>query len=324
MIYLIFLAQTSCATKAWSTIIYQAESPTSECWANLEGSSIMLTREENEMLTCVGPGTPAGDLLRRYWFPVAVAGEITAENPTQLVRILGETLVLFRDTSGRIGLLADRCSHRGASLCYGRVEERGIACPYHGWLYDTRGNCLETPAEPPESKFHLTVKQKSYPVQGFVGLYWTYMGPDPAPLLPKYDVWVRQDGERKIFIQPQLDCNWFQAMENSVDPAHLQILHQNTAGRGRAVASTTRGLTDDVEKFDFYEVPYGIMKRRTYSNGMIDEHPLIFPNILRQANCTQIRVPIDNTHTKIYFIRFFRNEDGSIIEKEEDPPVEYV
>jgi 5,5'-dehydrodivanillate O-demethylase len=284
----------------------------------------MLTREENERLTGVGPGTPAGELLRRYWLPVGVAKELTQENPTQLVRILGETLVLFRDTSGRIGLLADRCSHRGASLCYGRVEERGIACPYHGWLYDTRGNCLETPAEPPESKFHLTVKQKSYPVQRFVGLYWTYMGPDPAPLLPKYDVWVRQDGERKIFIQPQLDCNWFQAMENSVDPAHLQILHQNTAGRGRAVASTTRGLTDDVEKFDFYEVPYGIMKRRTYSNGMIDEHPLIFPNILRQANCTQIRVPIDDTHTKIYFIRFFRNEDGSIIEKEEDPPVEYV
>jgi len=284
----------------------------------------MLTREENEMLTRVGPGTPAGELLRRYWLPVGVAQELTQDNPTQIVRILGETLVLFRDKSGRIGLLADRCSHRGASLCYGRVEERGIACPYHGWLYDTQGNCLETPAEPPESKFHLTVKHKSYPVQRFIGLYWTYMGPEPAPLLPKYDVWARQDGQRKLFIQPQLDCNWFQPMENSVDPAHLQILHQNTAGRGRVIANTTRGLTDDVQKFEFYEVPYGIMKRRTYSNGMIDEHPLIFPNILRQANCTQIRVPMDDTHTKIYFIRFFPNEDGSLIEKEEDPPVEYV
>ena len=137
----------------------------------------MLTREENEILTRVGPGTPAGEFLRRYWFPVAVASELTDENPTQLVRILGETLVLFRDKTGHVGLLTDRCSHRGASLCYGRVEERGIACPYHGWLYDTKGNCLETPAEPWESKFHLTVKQSSYPVQKLVGLYWAYMGP---------------------------------------------------------------------------------------------------------------------------------------------------
>lgn len=284
----------------------------------------MLTKEENDTLTRVGPGTPAGELLRRYWLPVGVAQELTPENPTQLVRILGEVLVLFRDKSGRVGLLADRCSHRGASLCYGRVEERGISCAYHGWLYDTQGNCLETPPEPAESKFPLTVKQKAYPVQKFIGLYWTCMGPQPAPLLPKYDVWVRQDGKRKIIIQPQLDCNWLQAMENSVDPAHLMILHQNTANRGRTAASTTRGFTDDVEKFDFYEVPYGIMKRRTYKNGMIDEHPLIFPNILRQGNATQIRVPIDDTHTKIYFVRFFPSEDGKPVEQEDEPPADYV
>ena len=132
----------------------------------------MLTKEENERLTRVGPGTPAGELLRRYWLPVGVASELSAEAPTQIVRILGETLVLFRDKSGRVGLLEDRCSHRGASLCYGRVEERGISCPYHGWLYDTKGNCVETPAEPSESRFHLTVKQKAYPVQKLVGLYW--------------------------------------------------------------------------------------------------------------------------------------------------------
>ena len=152
----------------------------------------MLTREENETLTRVGPGTPAGELLRRYWYPVAVASELTAENPTQLVRILGETLVLFRDKKGHVGLLTDRCSHRGASLSYGRVEERGIACPYHGWLYDTKGNCLETPAEPCESKFHLTVKQRSYPVQKLVGLYWAYLGPQPMPLIPNFDIWFRQ------------------------------------------------------------------------------------------------------------------------------------
>jgi len=283
----------------------------------------MLTREENERLTGVGRGTPAGELLRRYWFPVGVASELTDEAPTQLVRILGETLVLFRDKKGRVGLLEDRCPHRGASLSYGRVEERGLSCPYHGWLFDAKGNCLETPAEPCESKFHLTVKQRSYPVQKLVGLYWAYLGPVPLPLIPNFDIWFRKDGERKIFIQPQLDCNWFQAMENSMDPAHLQILHQETAGRGRAISNSTRGLTDDVASFDFYEVPYGLMKRRTYRNGMVDEHPVIFPNILRQGNVGQIRVPMDDTHTKIYFVRFFPNEDGSIVENDE-PPVEYI
>ncbi len=283
----------------------------------------MLTREENEMLTRVGPGTPAGELLRRYWLPVGVASELTAENPTQLVRILGETLVLFRDKSGSIGLIDDRCAHRGASLCYGRVEKRGLACPYHGWLYDTKGNCLETPAEPAGSKFHLTIKQPAYPVQRAVGLYWTYMGPLPAPVISNYDILFRKDGRRKIFVQPQLDCNWFQAMENSVDPAHLQILHQETAGRGRRINDTTRGLTDDVAGFDFYETSYGIMKRRAYRNGMVDEHPLIFPNILRQGNAAQIRVPMDDTHTRIFYVRFSPSENGEIVEND-DPPVEHT
>lgn len=284
----------------------------------------MLSREENEVLTRVGPGTPAGELLRRYWLPVAVASELTEENPTKLVRILSEDLVLFRDKQGRVGLLADRCSHRGASLSYGRVEERGIACAYHGWLYDIEGSCLETPPEPAGSKFCFTVKHKAYPVQKFVGLYWTFMGPKPAPLIPRYDVWVRKDGRRRITVQPQLDCNWFQAMENSVDPAHLQILHQNTAMKGRTPVNTTRGFTDDIEGFEFYETPYGIMKKRTYRSGVLDEHPLIFPNILRQGNGTQIRVPMDDTHTKIFIIRFYPTEDGSIVKEEGDPQVEYV
>src|ERR687892_1457399 len=118
----------------------------------------MLTREENDRLTRVARGTPAGELLRRYWLPVGVASELTDERPTQLVRILGETLVLFRDKRGNVGLLDDRCAHRGVSLSYGRVEERGIACAYHGWFYDIQGNCLETPAEPAESNFCRTVK----------------------------------------------------------------------------------------------------------------------------------------------------------------------
>jgi 5,5'-dehydrodivanillate O-demethylase oxygenase subunit len=284
----------------------------------------MLTQEQNERLTRVGPGTPAGELLRRYWHPVAAAEELTDDRPTKHARILGEDLVLFRDKQGRVGLLDDRCPHRGASVLYGRVEKRGIACAYHGWLFDTEGNCLECPPEPAESKFHLTVKHKAYPVQKFLGLYWTYMGPKPLPLIPNYDLWVRRDGKRRIIVQPQLDCNWFQAMENSVDPSHLQILHQTMIGRGRTIASTTRGLTDDVEKFEFYEFPYGIMKKRAYKNGLVDEHPLIFPNILRQSNATQIRMPIDDTHTKIFFVRFDPTENGSAVKEQGDPPVHYI
>jgi 5,5'-dehydrodivanillate O-demethylase len=286
----------------------------------------MLTKEENEMLTRVGRGTPGGELLRRYWLPVSVAQEVTEEKPTKFIRVLGEDLVLFRDKSGRVGLLEDRCSHRGASLSYGRVEERGISCAYHGWLYDIEGNCLEAPPEPTGSKFCLSVKHRAYPVQKLTGLYWAYLGPQPAPVIPKIDVWARTDGRRKVVVQPRLDCNWLQAMENSVDPAHLQILHQDTAldaGRGRKPPSTTRGFTDDIESFEFHEVPLGIMKKRTYKNGIIDEHPLIFPNILRQGNGAQIRVPIDDTHTMIFIVRFFPNPDGKVTEDDE-VQIEYV
>lgn len=278
----------------------------------------MLTREENELLTRIGPGTPAGALLRRYWHPIAPAAELTDEQPTRFVRILGEDLVLFKDKSGHVGLLADHCSHRGASLLYGRVEERGIACAYHGWLYDTTGNCLETPAEPAGSMFHLTVKHPAYPVQELAGLYWAYLGPLPAPVIPMFDVWSAQDGVLKIDVYPKLDCNWFQAMENSMDPAHLQILHQDS--NNRRAENSTRGNTDDVQQFEFYEVPYGIIKKRTYKNGLVDEHPVIFPNILRVSNVAQIRVPEDDEHTQIFFVRFVPSDmdDPSI------PAVRYV
>jgi len=239
------------------------------------------------------------------------------------VRVLGEDLVLFRDKKGRVGLLADRCSHRGASLLYGRVEERGIACAYHGWLYDIEGNCLETPPEPGDSKFRLTIKHKAYPVQKFVGFYWAYMGPKPAPMIPPLDIWVRKDGRRGVVVYKVVDCNWLQSMENSVDPAHLQILHLNTTW-SRKAPSTTRGYIDEVERIDFDEVPYGIMKRRLFKNGRQDNHPLIFPNNLRQANSTQFRVPIDDTHTWHVHVVFDPSDDGRIVQEPEDLPVKYM
>src|SRR5438034_8324051 len=158
---------------------------------------MFLNAEEIKKITQVGPGTPGGEFLRRYWQPVAGLHQVTEENPTAHIRILGEDLVLFRDKSGRVGAIQDHCVHRGASLLYGRVEERGIACAYHGWLYDTQGNCLETPAEPADSKFCLTVKAKAYPVQEFLGALWLYLGPRPAPLIPPFD-FLRRKGRPRI------------------------------------------------------------------------------------------------------------------------------
>ncbi len=286
----------------------------------------MLTLEENEILTRVGPGTPCGELFRRYWLPVAPVAELTDEKPTRFVRLLGEDLVLFKDKSGGVGLIADHCAHRGASLLYGRVEERGISCAYHGWLYDTKGNCLETPAEPDGSMFHLTVKQRAYPVQSYVGLYWAYLGPEPVPVIPRYDLWARKDGTHRVIVQPRLDCNWLQPMENSVDPSHSRVLHADVTerGGGRQLQNTTRGTTDAVQYFDFYELPIGIMKKRVSRNGHLDEHPLIFPNILRHGNDTQIRVPIDDTHTQVVFVNFEPSEDGSEVDEPEVLPVEYL
>ncbi len=166
------------------------------------------------------------------------------------------------------------------------------------------------------------MKHRAYPVKRFLGLYWAYLGPLPAPVIPRYDAWVSNQGRRRVTFRP-LECNWLQPMENSVDPAHLQILHQDqgTNRQSGEAGSTTRGRTDDVAAFDFYEVPYGIVKRRTYHNGLVDEHPLIFPNILRHQG-TQIRVPIDDTHTMHVLISFRGTEDGDEVD-EADPPAGY-
>ncbi|NIO10429.1 MAG: Rieske 2Fe-2S domain-containing protein, partial [Deltaproteobacteria bacterium] len=258
----------------------------------------MLTQAENDFFTRVGPGTPAGEWLRRFWHPIAPACEVSDDNPTRFVRLLGEDLVLFKDKRGRVGLIQHRCPHRGASLLFGRVEERGIACAYHGWLYDTQGNCLETPAEPPDSTLRLKVKPQVYPVQRFIGMYWAYLGPQPAPVIPRYKQWVEANEKLRITVYPRLDCNWFAALENALDPAHLQFLHQDSKS-GLVPTNTTRGNTDDVETFDFYETPYGIMKRRFWKNGSVDEHAFNWPTYLTTG---WLRTPVDDEHTLVVVV----------------------
>ena len=189
-------------------------------------------------LTLVGAGTPMGELLRRYWHPIGLAAD-AAETPRK-VRALGEDLVLFRDKAGRAGLLYPRCAHRGTSLYYGKVEERGLRCCYHGWLYDVTGQCLEQPCEPNGGERRGNVRQPWYPLEERYGLVFAYMGPpDRKPVLPAYDV-LEEPGAGEVLEAddtsigsggpPVVPCNWLQHFENVMDPYHVPILHGSFSG----------------------------------------------------------------------------------------------
>lgn len=187
----------------------------------------MLTAEENELLTCVGPGTPMGELMRRYWLPAIHSRELPEPDcPPVRVRLLGEDLVAFRDSNGGVGLLAEHCSHRRASLFYGRNEECGLRCIYHGWKYDVDGNILDTPAEPPNSALKYHVKHRAYPCHEINGLVMTYMGPrEKQPLFPNLP-WFTLPPERVGIADKLLnECNWLQALEGDCDPTHSPYLH---------------------------------------------------------------------------------------------------
>jgi phthalate 4,5-dioxygenase oxygenase subunit len=186
-----------------------------------------MKREENELLTRTGPGTPGGDLMRRYWQPVALAREL-GEAPLP-VRILAEDLVLYRDGEGQLGLLGLLCSHRCADLSYGRIEPKGLRCLYHGWLYDHAGHCLEQPAEPEGSRYKDEVRHKAYPCHEAGGVILAYMGPDAPPLVPNFHFLVAP--QRHLFqTKVHHACNYLQANEGNLDPSHLSFLHAMNPG----------------------------------------------------------------------------------------------
>jgi 5,5'-dehydrodivanillate O-demethylase oxygenase subunit len=280
----------------------------------------MLTREANERLTATGPGTPMGTLLRCYWHPIATTFELDSE-PVLPVRLLGENLVLYRDDDGRLGLVAERCPHRGASLSYGIPEPEGLRCPYHGWLFSAEGRCLEQPAEPPFSTFHNRIRIPAYPVQEMGGLVWAYLGKQPAPLLPRYDLFVEENRERRIGIS-RVPCNWLQIMENSVDPVHLEYLH----GKYTNYVMGRQGRSDVAQvrhheriAFDVFE--HGISKRRLLEGQSEDcdewrvGHPILFPCILAVGDNSyprfDIRVPLDDTNTLHYWYEALPRAPGS-------------
>lgn len=185
----------------------------------------MISQELNETLTQSGPGTPAGEVMRRYWQPAALSDELAVKRPVVPVRLLGEDLVLFRDSDGELGLIERACPHRGADLCYGRLEDNGLRCPFHGWHFDRTGQCVEQPGEPVGSTMHKQIKNKSYPVIEHNGIIFAYMGPGAPPPLPGFDCF--RAPETHVFAFKGLwECNWLQAMEVGIDPAHASFLHR--------------------------------------------------------------------------------------------------
>ncbi len=186
----------------------------------------MLNAADNETLCRVGPGTPMGELMRRYWLPVLISGELPVpDGEPQRVRILGEDLIAFRATSGTVGLIQNACPHRGASMFFGRNEEEGLRCVYHGWKFDVTGACVDMPSEPAESNFRNKVRTRAYPCVERHGVVWTYMGPEATPPpLPMIEPNMLTE-DRRVVQKFQRECNWLQAMEGDIDTAHQSFLH---------------------------------------------------------------------------------------------------
>src|SRR6185436_18089509 len=208
----------------------------------------MLPKDENEILCRVGPGTAMGNLLRQYWFPAMPSYELASpDGPPIKVRLLGEDLVAFRDTSGQIGLVANACPHRGASLFFGRNEEDGLRCVYHGWKFDIEGTCVDMPNEPASSVFANKVKQPAYPTAEGGGLVWVFMGPrDKQPSLPEFE-FMGLPPEHVYASKRIQACNYLQNLEGEVDSSHVSFLHSN-------LSSEAEGMASGVDRHPVFEV----------------------------------------------------------------------
>jgi nitrite reductase/ring-hydroxylating ferredoxin subunit len=245
----------------------------------------------------VGPGTPAGEWFRRYWLVVGTVQELY--DIPQAVKILGEELVLFRDPNGQIGLLGEHCPHRGSSLEYGDIEDGGLRCPYHGWLFDVHGRCLEMPAEPKDSKFCQKVKHLAYPVRELGGLIFAYMGPDQAkpPPLPQYAPLLERGGQRQVEPVRHADYNWFNFFENSADPAHVCVLHRH-AGYGQQSWGDHFFSYTDMPNVDFVEMDYGMKVVMTKpgprpGTEFVDEMSLALPSIVQVGDTEFVHAKMD-------------------------------
>ncbi len=287
----------------------------------------MISAEENNLLTQIGPETPCGNLLRRYWQPVALAEELPEGGAPVKVKILSEELVLFRDDLGRPGLLGLHCSHRGTDLSYGRVEDGGLRCLYHGWLYDVAGRCLEQPGEPGGGEHKDAIRHPAYPCKEAGGIIFTYMGPGEPPLLPNYDFLIAP-AEYRAAIKIFHECSFLQGNEGNIDPVHLSFLHQylseGQVARQRIVkgSDTTDNtlLANDIAPTIEVEVTDFGLRIHTLRNAGPDKHyfrvtNFVMPNLSAFGGSTvgdgyavHWHVPIDDTHHWKYIFMFSRTK----------------
>ncbi len=281
----------------------------------------MLTREENELLCRVEGDAAMGQLMRRHWQPICLVEEVSEPDGKPVrARMFGEDLVVFRDSDGRIGVLGEYCPHRGASLAFGRNEECGLRCLYHGWKMDVEGNVLEMVSEPAESGMVQKVKHKAYPTQEWCGFVWTYMGPKDMVPAFRPPVWAPTKETRVSVAKAILPCNWAQVLEGAIDSAHSSSLHSSDmvparVGGAEATDKTwLRPSTDKAPRLQLERTGYGFRYaaiRRPIQNAATTEYvrstvfvapatALIPPN--NKYNVANINVPRDDTSTAFYFI----------------------
>jgi 5,5'-dehydrodivanillate O-demethylase len=261
----------------------------------------VLTAEKNRQLCEVGPGKPMGELLRRYWMPIGGVGEFD-KRAIKPMKLLGESLVLYKDRSGNFGLLGRNCPHRRADLSFGYVEDVGIRCNYHGWLMDRDGSVLEQPYEDtanPGVNFKAKCHTKSYPVREVAGLLFTYMGPAPVPELPVWEPFTWENGFREVVVT-EVPCNWFQCQENSCDPVHFEWMHDNW---GDHLQGSTQNNAPKHLKLDFDEFEHGFTYRRV-REGQPEGSELwtvgrvtLWPNGFYLGSHFEWRIPMDDENT---------------------------
>ncbi|HEX9462182.1 MAG TPA: Rieske 2Fe-2S domain-containing protein [Alphaproteobacteria bacterium] len=254
----------------------------------------MVSAETNERMTRIGPGTPAGKLLRMYWQPAALAEELTGPRPVKPVRLLGEDFVLFKDERGRYGLLDRHCAHRRADLVYGRREDGGLRCSFHGWLFDVHGKCLETPGEPDGGNLCQHVRQRAYPAVERSGIVFAYLGEGAPPAFPDFDCFVAPDAYTFAF-KGFVECNWLQILEVGIDPAHTSFLHRFTededpaANYGRPFRARTADSDMTITQV-----------MRQFSRPKIDAQPADYGFRI----CTRRKIDDLRTHIRVTHLYF--------------------
>ena len=267
----------------------------------------MLSHQDNELLTRVCGDAPMGRLMRRYWIPALFSKQIEkGDSPPVRVQLLGEKLIAFRDTKGRLGLLEERCPHRTASLFFGRNEECGLRCVYHGWKFDVEGNCVDLPSEPAESNFQRKIKIKSYPCIERGGLVWAYMGPlEHKPEFPEIE-WAMVPASHRFVTRHIQECNWLQGLEGGFDTSHLAFLHRGTAGSNRRIVPSHYEIIPT--EFGFVAGTGRVVKEGEVlwaANLMCMPFHKIFAT---KPEAAHVWVPMDDKTTMLYSVDYWPNQ----------------